>query len=268
MEGIADVRRFTPAESKSCNANRREAMMVKKCRTTWDVVGWDAEVRIIESKITDDNVAVRSYEEAKMDAVEKLKCRISPYLARIGELEGDQFLKRGALPPMRAWQAEFRQKAVVTAKSKKRAAELVSESKYGFDNYWEECDGDWWYGLAQQEGVWFPHSDGNDPKAGEFQRCLTRDEAMEILREFARPYREVDPQELFPLVGNKRTDTGTTDDGVAYEITTEAWRFSGTPPEISVHFRISDGTGVIWMPPLVLEREIPKESVAWKDEGF
>ena len=53
-----------------------------------------------------------------------------------------------------------------------------------------------------------------------------------------------------------------------YEITTEAWRSGGTPPEITVHFRISDGSGVIWIPPIVFEREIPNESVAWKVEGF
>ena len=91
---------------------------------------------------------------------------------------------------------------------------------------------------------------------------------MEILRDFSRPYRDVEPHKLLPLVGNKQTVKGTTENGVAYEITTEAWRTGGTSSEITVHFRISDGNCLIWLPPIVLEREIPKESVAWKDEGF
>lgn len=242
--------------------------MGKKCKTTWDVVGWDEDVRIIESKITGDNVPVRSYEEAKRNALEKLQAKIRPYLDRIAELENDRFLERGALTPMRVWRAYSVRSAVVAAKTKKRAAELVDETKSGFDTRWYENFGDRWHDLAQQEGVWIPHSNGNDPKAEDYQRCLTRDEAMEILRDFARPYQDVDPQKLLPLVGNKRTDKGTTDDGVAYEITTEAWRSGGTPPEITVHFRISDGNDLIWLPPIVLEREIPKESVAWKEEGF
>ena len=242
--------------------------MVKKCKTTWDVVGLDEDVRIIESKTTGDNVAMRCYEEAKRDAVEKLKSHIRPYLDRIAELEYDRFLERGALTPMRVWRAYRGRGAVVAAKTKKRAAELVDETKSGFNTRWYECSGDRWHDLAQQEGVWTPHSNGDDAPTGEFQRCLTKDEASGILREYVRSYRAAASRELLPLLDNKRTDKGTTDDGVAYEITTEAWRCGGTPPEMTVHFKISDGSGLIWLPPIVLEREIPNESVEWKHEGF
>lgn len=242
--------------------------MSKRNRTTWNVVGWDADVGVLEVRASGSDEAVRSYEEAKRDAVEKLKSHIRPYLDRIAELENDRFLERGALTPMRVWQAYSVRSAVVAAKTKKRAAELVDETKSGFDTRWYECFGDRWHDLAQQEGVWIPHSNGNDPKSEDFQRCLTRDEAMEILRDFAQPYRDVDPQKLLPLVGNKQTVKGTTENGVAYEITTEAWRSGGTPPEITVHLRINDGSGVICLPQIFVEREIPNESVAWKHEGF
>ena len=242
--------------------------MVQKNKTTWDVVGWDADVRIIEARATEYDVTVKSYEEAKKIALEKLRSHIRPYLARIEELESDQFLKKGAMPPMRIWRSQYGKRLVVTAKTKKRAAELVDETKHGFNTYWYEHFGDPWCDLAQREAVWVPQCDANGATTDKFQRCLMRDEAMEILREYARPYRDVDPRELLPLLGNKRTDKGTTEDGVAYEITTEAWRDHYNSAVMTVQFRICDGSGIIWIPPIVFERDFPKESVAWKDEGF
>lgn len=71
--------------------------MAKRSKTTWDVVGCDADVRVVEARATEYDVIVKSYEEAKAVALEKLKSHIRPYLARIDELESDHFLKRGAL---------------------------------------------------------------------------------------------------------------------------------------------------------------------------
>jgi len=238
---------------------------MKKCRTTWKVRGNDADIGIAEFRLTEGEGAA-SYEETKTIVLERLRAHIKPFLARIEELESDHFLLRGALPPIKAWQAQFRHEAVVTAKTKKRATELVCETKYGFDTYWEECDGDWWYELARQEAVWHPQVDACDVPTGEFQRCLTVDEATEILREYVRPYRTVDPQKLLPLLESEQSYKATTEDGVAYEITKTAWNYD--PGEITVHFRISDGSGVIWLPSINLERELSKEVVAWKYEGF
>ena len=94
----------------------------------WKVVDSGPDTRIAEFKVDNPHDTLLSYEEAKAAALQRLREHVAPYLARIDELEQDVFAEAGALPPLKAWRCHYGFRAVVTAKTKKRAAELAEES--------------------------------------------------------------------------------------------------------------------------------------------
>ena len=151
--------------------------------TRWKVFGVETDTRVAEFKIENPDDQLMTYEEAKASALQRLKDHVAPYLARIEELEQDVFAETGALPPLRAWKRSYGSNAVITAKTKKRAAELAEESLYGFNIGWDACEGDWWYHLAREEAVWIEEQDDQKQGTGVFYKPLAREEAEQIVEQ-------------------------------------------------------------------------------------
>lgn len=242
-------------------------------RTGWKVVGSDAERQIVEYKATEEKDQLLPYGEAKHIALEQLRSHIAPYLAKIEEIERDVFHSVGALPPLKAWSRGYgKWNHVVTAKTKKRAREIVSESKYGFDTGWKECSDYWWYRLASHEAIWVEDQDVFGRGNGKFRRCLTRQEAATILDEHITPYRTIAARRLLPLVGEDREDSEVTSFGTPYKIKTTIRRNYRDDSKLHVECQIEDGQSVIWHPVAHVERVIPQDELvsenAWTTEGF
>ena len=75
--------------------------------TGWKVLGLESDTRIAEFKAENPDDKLLSYVEAKADALKRLKDHVAPYLARIEELEQDELLETGALPPLKAWRYDY-----------------------------------------------------------------------------------------------------------------------------------------------------------------
>lgn len=187
-------------------------------KTTWKIVGAGSDTRIAEFTLDHQQEKVMTYGEAKAAALQTLKAHVAPLLARIEELEQDQFLKAGALPPLKAWRQRYGGQAVVTAQTKKRAMEIVDESRYGFNSSWDECKGDWWYHLAHEEAIWMERQDAEKQGTGIFYKPLDRDEGQQLLEQHVAPYRVMDVSELLWLVGNQWNVTGIGLQGTPYKI--------------------------------------------------
>ncbi len=185
----------------------------------WTIVGTGPETRIAEFRAENPDNNFISYEEAKAKALQRLKEHISPYLARIEELEDDLFAETGALPSLKAWRKRYGNRAIVIAKTKKRAMEIAWQTRHGFDSSWDECDGDWWYHLAGDEAVWVEEQDDRKRGTGVFYKPLDRDETEQILEQLISPYRSIDIAEVLGQVGQTSTDTGVSSQGTPYKIT-------------------------------------------------
>src|SRR5690606_37307558 len=126
---------------------------------------------------------LHGYEEAKQEALTKLREHIEPYLEQIARLESDEFAIAGKLPPCKAWMRygwrAADQRVVVAAKTKQGAKELAYETRFGIDHRWHEAGGDWWYPLALEEGVWIEELDDKNQGTGTFYRPLDNREASE-----------------------------------------------------------------------------------------
>ena len=211
-----------------------------KNEKSWKVLGANEDIRIAECRIHNPNETSVSYEEAKATALHMLKEHVAPYLARIAELEQDHFAKSGALPPFRVWKRSYGVEPVIAAKTKKRAMELVRESRYSFEFDWHECGGGWWNHLAQEEGVWIEKRDDLKHGTGIFYRPLAQEEAEQILETHISPYRTMDIEVLLGQVGQTSTATGVSSEGTPYTITTEVRRSSFNYTEIDVRSEIDD----------------------------
>jgi len=241
--------------------------------TGWKMVDSGPDTRIAEFKTDNPNDALVSYQEAKADALKRLKDHVAPYLARIEELEQDMFVEAGALPPLKAWKQEYSH-SVITAKTKKRAMELAGESRYRFDSSWRECADDWWYHLAHEEAVWVEELDEQERGTGIFYKPLAREEAKQIIEPLLSPYRTMNIDELLALAGQTLTATGISSQGIPYKITTEVEQgtsVSSGQEVICVQIGIDADRG--WMLPWVsVLRDLPERVVVgteeWVKEGF
>jgi hypothetical protein len=186
--------------------------------TGWKMVDYDENTRIAEFKADESDNELVSYEEAKAQALKKMKDHVAPYLARIQDLEQDTFAETGALPPLKAWRCDYSHKAIVVAKTKRRAAELMEESRYGFNLSWFECEGDWWYHLAQEEAIWVEELDDKERGTGVFYKPVSGKEAKNILEPYLSAYRTMDIDDLLKRVDQTSTDTGISSEGTAYKI--------------------------------------------------
>jgi hypothetical protein len=228
-------------------------------------------MRIAEFKIDNPHDKLLPYEEAKNEALKKLRDHVAPYLARIEELERDEFAKTGALPPLRAWRYDYRH-TVVTAKTKKRARELANESRYGFETGWDECGGDWWYHLAQEEAIWIEELDDKKQGTGVYYRPVGQEEAEQILEPYLSPYRTMDIYELLGKVGHTSTTTGVNSLGTPYRVTTRIWESGWGKKRVQVTAEIEGCRGWYGRHSLDVERELPEPVVVgteeWAKEGF
>ena len=240
-------------------------------KTGWKVTGNDAGRRIAEFKASNENENLLSYEEAKQTALKQLRDQVAPYQIRIAELEGDVFQTAGALPPMKAWQTGyFRKNYLVAATSKKRAREIVGESRHWFDENWSACEGDWWYRLARHESVWMVERDEQGSEIGTFNRCLTQDEAAALLEQHADFYRTIDASHLLRLVGEGLIEANVSTAGTHYKITTTVQQCNWDHANLHVECRIDDGCNLVRHPAIYFGRELPQDAViaGWKTEGF
>lgn len=240
--------------------------------TRWKVFGVETDTRVAEFKIENPDDQLMTYEEAKASALQRLKDHVAPYLARIEELEQDVFAETGALPPLRAWKRSYGSNAVITAKTKKRAAELAEESLYGFNIGWDACEGDWWYHLAREEAVWIEEQDDQKQGTGVFYKPLAREEAEQIVEQTISPYRTMSIDVLLGQVGRTSTVTGGSSQGTPYKITTRVERGEYAEEVIFVRVRIDDFLN--WKCPehswheRYLSKLTPTGAVDWAKEGF
>jgi hypothetical protein len=236
----------------------------------WKVFGRESDMRVAEFRTETPDNELMTYEQAKVSALQRLREHVAPYLARIEELEQDVFGETGALPPFRAWRKWSGVRAVVIAKTKRRATELARETRYGFDNSWHECEGDWWYHLAHQESIWIEEQDDKNQGTGVYYKPLSREEAEQILEPYISPYRTMGIEELLAQVGQTSTITGVSAAGTPYKITTEVEQLD--EDRISVKAEIDDCLGWGWHPSASVDRKLSKLAVVgteeWAKEGF
>lgn len=230
-------------------------------RTTWKVVGDGADIWVAEVRVDDPQEAVVSYADAKAAALQKLREHVEPYLARIDELEEDQFLEMGAVPSYRAWVRSYDPKIIVAAKTKKRAVELANTTRYSFDADWRECGGEWWYRLAHEEGIWFEEQDERKWGTGKFYRPIEYEESHHILEQHIAAYLTIDVLDLLKQVGASSV-TGVSSHGTAYTIKTKVRQAIVAQGQegIRVDCEIDHCRGWYYRDSLSLERELPEPS--------
>jgi hypothetical protein len=236
----------------------------------WSVGGNGADLRIYEKSLREDQYgydSLVSYAEAKETAMNSLRDHVEPYLMRIAQLESDQFEISGKLPPFKAWQRQY-DKIIVVAKTKRRAIELCAESRYGFNEIWALCQGDWWYKLAHEEGLWAEKRDGNKMGTGIYYRSLSRNEAEEIAERHMREYREMPLDTLIALIGHSTTITEESSHGTPYQVTTKIEVYEWQSNQVSVQVEVDDCLG--WQGHYwdVWSRGLPQVTVDWVKEGF
>tara|TARA_R110002096_G_scaffold380542_6_gene574478 strand:- start:1147 stop:1872 length:726 start_codon:yes stop_codon:yes gene_type:complete len=238
--------------------------------TGWKVLGDGPSRRIAEFKTNKGDDTMLSYDEAKDDVLRFLKEHIDPFLQRIDELENDDDRVSGALPPFKAWCSNYG--TVVTAKTKKRAIELLETTRYSFNLDFNEAGGDWWYHLAHEEAVWIEETDEEGKGTDTYIKPVGRDEANHIIEEHLSPYRTMRLDELLSKVGEEIESTGESSDGTPYKLTTTIRRYEWQPDTIGVIVRLDDELKEgcrVWDS---IDRDISEllvlSSVDWKKEGF
>lgn len=235
-------------------------------QTTWTVMGDKAELRIAEFRIEPDaNASLKTYQEAKEEALRKLKEHIAPYLTRIEELEADQFKEKGHLPELKAWERDgYRtDDTLVVAKTKKRAAELVGESRYGFNVSYTEASGDWWYPYAAEEGTWSQRG----AESGVYMRALGRELASSLLNAAIEPYLTMPLSELGTLVGQTVCSEGVSTHGTPYQVRIEIVRSLWGEPCINMRGELTDHLASISNAVRFEKRSLPL-SIDHTGEGF
>jgi len=167
-------------------------------KTTWEVIGNGPDTRVWERRLQPGDKKT-TYEEAKQTALRDLEDHVRPYLKRIDELKSDEFRQRGMFPKMKAWHSNY---VRVIAKTKKRAAEMMKESRYSFNLDYSESVGDSWYPYAADESVWIITRKAEDDSI-QHQRALPSEEAEALLRKELAEFEVMPLCELLEKVGNK-----------------------------------------------------------------
>lgn len=235
-------------------------------KTTWQVTGTDANRHLYEVRVNDSDDKLSSYEDAKQGALRMLREHIAPYLQRIDELEADQDRTSGALPPNKAWWSESGK--VVTAKTKKRAIELLDESRYGFDLNFTEAGGDWWYRLAREEAIWIEEIDPDGQETGNYFKPVVRDEAARIIEELLSPFRTMPVSELLARIDEDCQSTGVSSDGTGYQLTTKIRRFDWQPDTVRVTGELSDCLRGGCRESKYVECDVTECLAGWQKGGF
>ena len=202
----------------------------------WKVLGTESDRRVAEVRADEVGDTLSSYDEAKREAIQSLWEHAEPYLRRIHELEEDRFRVVGALPPCKAWRSRSK---LVTAKTKKRAIELLGWSRYSFDSDFSEAAGDWWYCHASEEAVWIEEQDERGRGTGVYLQPVERDEADRILEEHLSPYRTMSSEDLLSRVGEESKATGLSSQGTPYRVTLTVQKWQ--PDTVQIEARLDDG---------------------------
>lgn len=209
----------------------------------WRLTGDGPNLAIAEVKQHND-LGLTSYSEAREQVLTKLRRHVQPYLDQIERLECDEFAATGRLPEFKAWQHSWygRPYTLVFAKTKKRAIELVEDTRYGFEESWEPCEGTWWYEHCVEEGVFVEETDENNRGTGVFLRPLSREEKDEFAEQFIAPYRTMSAEKLLSKVGRQFVSTGESRHGTPFRATV-AVEESHRSTELWVHAEVDDGLG-------------------------
>lgn len=230
-------------------------------------MGAESQIRPVEVKLNKDDEK-QSYSEARELALSQLRDHVAPYLDQISRLESDEFSLTRKLPRFKAWRYGSRN-AVVLAKTKKRACEIVRQSRYGFDQYWRECDGDWWYDLASDEGLWIEEIDDKKVGTGVFYHPISREQKKQIAEGYAAQFRSMDIFGLLARVGQRITETGEHDTGTPYRIDVRFEVYTFEPDNVAVEVTVDDHLDWESFGRATIYRAIPTvPTVNWGDEGF
>ena len=236
-------------------------------RQGWLIAGKGEETRIYEARLDElewRSDQLRSYEEAKAEALRRLREQVEPLLEAISMLLTDDYAEAGKLPQVKAWRNR-REDCIVIAKTKRRTMEITRESRYSFTDDWTQCQGDWWWGIPLEEGVWVAEKDGQE-FTGNYFRCLGRDGARELAEQHMQKYREMPVEELVALDGLSATETGVDSHGTPYRINTTV-RVRETKVKIEVKVDDRLGRDGYWWADC--SRMLPQpETVDWVAEGF
>ncbi len=236
-------------------------------RTGWVVMGADSDIHPVEIKL-DDGDDEQSYSEAKEQVLIQLRDHVAPYLNQINRLESDEFALTRKLPEFKAWR-NYRRNAVVIAKTKKRACDIACKTRYSFDLDWRECDGDWWYDLAAEEGLWIEEIDEKKVGTGIFYHPLSGEAKEQIAEESAAQFRSMDIFELLGKVGQRTSVTGEHKSGTPYRIDVRFEIYSFEPDKVAVEIVVDDHLGWGCSERKTIYRDIPFEpKINWTEDGF
>jgi hypothetical protein len=238
-------------------------------RKGWRKIGNGSNLAIAEVRLSGSEV-LTSYQEAKEEALVTLRNHVQPYLDQMERLESDNFAATGRLPELKAWELSWygRPHTLVFAKTKKRAIELVEDTRYGFEESWEPCEGTWWYEHGVEEGVFVEETDENNRGTGVFLRPLSREEKDEFAEQFIAPYRTMSAEKLQSKVGRKFVSTGEGRHGTPFRATVTVEE-SYHSTELWVHAEVDDGLGYFGCGGACFHRKVPvSESCNWIKKGF
>jgi len=210
-------------------------------RKGWRAIGNGPNLAIAEVRLSGSE-ELTSYQEAKEEALVTLRNHVQRYLDQIERLESDNFAATGRLPEFKAWELSWygRPYTLVFAKTKKRAIELVEDTRYGFEESWEPCEGTWWYEHCVEEGVFVEETDENDRGTGVFLRPLSREEKDEFAEQFIAPYRTISAEKLLSKVGRQFVSTGVGRHGTPFRVTVTVEE-SYCRSELWVQAEVDDG---------------------------
>ncbi|TWU49345.1 hypothetical protein [Rubripirellula reticaptiva] len=233
----------------------------------WRLSGDGPNLAIAEVK-QDNDIDITTYLDAREQALTILRDHVQPYLEQIERLESDEFATSGKLPRFKVWQRNFNRQLVI-AKTKKRAIELVRESRYGFDQSWALCSGTWWYQYAEDEGVIVEETDDKEKGTGVYLRPLSREESVAIAEAHLEPFRGMPIEKLASQIGQTHEMTAESQHGTPYRVKTvidESYRRNQVMVEVNVDDRLQWWSG---LGQACLHRELPaQESCNWLKEGF
>lgn len=243
----------------------------------WILSGLDAGLEIYETRLSENETRfsrLTTYVEARDSAIKQLQEHVQPYLDKIAELQNDSFKVPNRLPTCKAW---FQRHStgvktsvcrVVAAKTKKRAIELAGISRYEFDNAFDDCLGNWWFHLAQEEGIWVSDYNSALEEKEKFVRPLSSVEACIIAEEMKERCRTIPFDGLLSMLGEEIVEEGESTLGTPYTVRVHIFP-NESETRVRVNIDVTDDLyhgGRFYE---TLNREIPSlAEVDWVKEGF
>jgi hypothetical protein len=154
---------------------------MRNMKTTWITERDEGQIKFGEVPCTTDDQPV-SYSEAKTKSLDTLQGEIDVLISLRRRIEMDE--SKWAYPDTKAW-INYTEDRLVIAKTKKRARELVGETRYCLDNDWSPVAGHWWYPYGAEESEW-GRTTSNDEV---WLRPLPKEEAEKLANEELERFR-------------------------------------------------------------------------------